>query len=131
LRLRGGGDFFIDPREGIRGSGDKSPGSLASYFLMHTVQTSIYSALFISHNRFALNQKNNVSQFFVPLQKKDMLTKTTVIKTITRFPDNFSIDELVDKMILLEKIEKGIQDADNGRVISEDELEKRMEEWSK
>ena len=60
-----------------------------------------------------------------------MLTKTNVIKTITRFPDNFSIDELVDKMILLEKIEKGIQDADNGRVISENELEKRIEEWSK
>jgi len=60
-----------------------------------------------------------------------MLTRTSVIKTITRFPDNFSIDELVDKMILLEKIEKGIQDADNGRVISEDELEKRIEEWSK
>jgi hypothetical protein len=59
------------------------------------------------------------------------LTKTTVIKTITRFPDNFSIDELVDKMILLEKIEKGIHDADNGKVISEDELEKRIEEWSK
>ncbi len=60
-----------------------------------------------------------------------MLTKTSVIETITRFPDNFSIDELVDKMILLEKIEKGMQDADNGRVISEDELEKRIEEWSK
>lgn len=60
-----------------------------------------------------------------------MLTKTNVIKTLTRFPDNFSIDELVDKMILLEKIEKGIQDADKGRVISENELEKRIEEWSK
>ena len=60
-----------------------------------------------------------------------MLTKTSVIKIITRFPDNFSIDELVDKMILLEKIEKGIQDADNGRVITDDELEKQIEEWSK
>ncbi len=60
-----------------------------------------------------------------------MLTKTSVIETITRFPDNFSIDDLADKMILLEKIEKGMQDADNGRVISEDELEKRIEEWSK
>jgi len=75
--------------------------------------------------------KNNNKHFFVSLQEKDMLTKTNVIKTITRFPDNFSIDELVDKMILLEKIEKGIQDADNGRVISENELEKRIEEWSK
>jgi hypothetical protein len=75
--------------------------------------------------------QDNIKQFFVSLQEKDMLTKTSVIKTITRFPDNFSIDELVDKMILLEKIEIGIQDADNGRVISENELEKRMEEWSK
>ena len=60
-----------------------------------------------------------------------MLTKTNVIKTITRFPDNFSIDELVDEMILLDKIERGIQDADNGRVISDEELDKRIEEWSK
>ena len=60
-----------------------------------------------------------------------MLTKTNVINTITKFPDNFSIDELVDEMILLDKIERGIQDADNGRVISEHELDKRIEEWSK
>jgi len=60
-----------------------------------------------------------------------MLTKINVIKTITRFPDNFSIDELVDKMILLDKIEKGIQEADNGRVISEEELDKKIEGWLK
>ena len=68
----------------------------------------------------------NSSYFY---RKKIMLTKTSVINTISRLPDNFSIDELVDKMILLEKIEKGIQDADNGRVISETELEKQMEGW--
>ncbi len=58
-----------------------------------------------------------------------MLTKINVIKTITRFPDNFSIDELVDKMILLDKIEKGIQDADNGKVITDEELDNKIEEW--
>jgi predicted transcriptional regulator len=60
-----------------------------------------------------------------------MLTKSNVIKTLKRFPDNFSIDDLVDEMILLDKIERGIQDADHGRVISENELDKRIEEWSK
>ena len=60
-----------------------------------------------------------------------MLTKTNVIKTLTSFPDNFSIDELVDKMILLDKIEKGIKQADNGKVISEEELDKKIEEWLK
>ena len=64
-------------------------------------------------------------------KKNDMLTKANVIKTLTRFPDNFSIDDLVDEMILLDKIERGIQDADNGKVISEDELDKRIKEWSR
>jgi hypothetical protein len=60
-----------------------------------------------------------------------MLTKINVIKTITKLPDHFSIDELVDKMILLDKIEKGLQQADNNQVISEEELDKRIEEWLK
>ena len=60
-----------------------------------------------------------------------MLTKSNVIKTINRLPDKFSIDELVDKMILLDKIEKGIKDADNGKTISDEELDKKIEEWLK
>jgi hypothetical protein len=60
-----------------------------------------------------------------------MLTKINVIKTITKFPEHFSIDELVDKMILLDKIEKGMQQADKNQVISEEELDKRIEEWLK
>ncbi|HPK10590.1 MAG TPA: hypothetical protein PK147_04330 [Saprospiraceae bacterium] len=60
-----------------------------------------------------------------------MLSKTKVIKTISGFPENFSIDELVDKMILLDKIEKGIKDADNENVISDEELDKEIEEWLK
>lgn len=60
-----------------------------------------------------------------------MLSKTNVIKTITRLPDNFSIDELVDKMILLDKVEKGIRDANSGKVISDEDLDEKMEEWLK
>lgn len=60
-----------------------------------------------------------------------MLTKTNVIQTLSKFPDQFSIDDLVDKMILLDKIEEGIKDADNGNVISEEELDKRIDEWLK
>ncbi|HLN73647.1 MAG: hypothetical protein ACM3O8_00200 [Methylococcaceae bacterium] len=60
-----------------------------------------------------------------------MLTKSNVLKTITKFPEHFSVDELVDKMILLDKIEKGLQQADNNQVISDEELDKRIEEWLK
>ena len=44
-----------------------------------------------------------------------MLIKTKVLKAIKQLPDEFSIDEMVDRMILLEKIEIGIAQAERGR----------------
>lgn len=60
-----------------------------------------------------------------------MLSKSNVIKTIAKFPEHFSVDDLVDKMILLDKIEKGMQQADNKQIISDEELDKKIEEWLK
>jgi predicted transcriptional regulator len=60
-----------------------------------------------------------------------MLIKSEVISTITRFPDQFSIDDLVEKMILLDKIEQGIDSANSGRIFSEEEVDQKIEEWLK
>jgi hypothetical protein len=60
-----------------------------------------------------------------------MLAKSNVIKTITKFPEYFSVDDLVSEMILLDKIEKGLQHADNNQVISDEELDKKIEDWLK
>ena len=58
-----------------------------------------------------------------------MLTKTKVLKTINRLPNEFSIDELVDQMILLEKIEIGLKQSETGQVISDEELDKEIARW--
>lgn len=60
-----------------------------------------------------------------------MLTKEKVINTIAKLPETFSLDELVERMIILEKIERGLKDSDEDNVISEEELDKRMKEWLK
>jgi predicted transcriptional regulator len=60
-----------------------------------------------------------------------MLTKEKVIKTISNLPEKFSLDELVEKMIVLEKIEKGLEDSEKDNVLTEDELEEKIKEWSK
>ncbi len=60
-----------------------------------------------------------------------MLSKSNVLKTITSFPEHFSIDELIDKMILLDKVEKGIQDAEKGDVISDEEMQNEIKKWLK
>jgi len=58
-----------------------------------------------------------------------MLTQTKVLKAIKHLPEEFSIDELVDKMILIEKIEIGLSQSEKGEVISEDDLDKEIAKW--
>ena len=60
-----------------------------------------------------------------------MLVKTKVLDTVQRFPDHFSIDELVEKLLIMERIEKGDKESLENKVISESELEKEIKEWFK
>jgi hypothetical protein len=58
-----------------------------------------------------------------------MLTKARLKEQIEKFPEEFSIDELVDRLILIEKIELGIKQSENENVVSETELDKSIREW--
>jgi predicted transcriptional regulator len=51
-----------------------------------------------------------------------MLTKEKVDKTILNLPDSFSLDELVEKLIFIEKIEEGYQQSENGKVVTNEEV---------
>ncbi len=59
------------------------------------------------------------------------LTKKSVLKSMKDLPDDFTVDEIIDRILLLAKIERGMADAKAGRSISIDQLEKRMAKWSK
>ena len=48
---------------------------------------------------------------------------------IENFPDEFSIDELVERLILVEKIENGNKQSENGEFISESDLDNEIEKW--
>ena len=58
-----------------------------------------------------------------------MITKTKLLETIDKFPATFSIDELIEKAILIDKIERGDEQSKTGDTISEEELEKEMQKW--
>lgn len=47
-----------------------------------------------------------------------MLTKETVDFTMEKLSDTFSIDELIDKLIFVEKVNKGIVQSDNNQIYS-------------
>ena len=58
-----------------------------------------------------------------------MLTKTNLKKQIDKLPEEFSIDELVERLILIEKIERGLEQSEKGKLISEADLDKEIEKW--
>ena len=60
-----------------------------------------------------------------------MLTKSKLKEQIKLLPEKFSIDELFDRLILIEKIEIGEKQSINKEVISEDEFNKEIEKWFK
>ena len=58
-----------------------------------------------------------------------MLTKTTLKQQIDSFPEQFSIDQLVERLILIEKIDNGNKQSENGEIISESDLNNEIDKW--
>jgi predicted transcriptional regulator len=59
------------------------------------------------------------------------MNRTTAIKTIEKLPSDFSIDELFEKLLFVQKVEEGIKDADKGKVFSTSEAKKKLKKWLK
>ncbi len=60
-----------------------------------------------------------------------MIIKKQLTLTLEQFPEQFSLEELIDKLILLDKIERGDIQSKNNEVINEEELENEMQKWFK
>ncbi len=60
-----------------------------------------------------------------------MLTKEKLNKTINNLPDSFTIDELIEQLIFMEKVEEGYLQSEKGKVISNEDVRKVIDKWSK
>lgn len=60
-----------------------------------------------------------------------MITKEKIQKTIQNLPDNPEIELVIEKLILLDKIEQGIKDVNEGNVFSGEEVREKLGKWLK
>ncbi len=60
-----------------------------------------------------------------------MLTKQTVRKTIDKLPESFSLDQLIDELIFTQKVEKGLLQSTESKVISKSEAKTKLKKWLK
>jgi hypothetical protein len=58
-----------------------------------------------------------------------MTTKDKVIQGLKKLPDNVTIDDILDQILLVEKIEKGIDQSNKNQIVPDDELDQRLGKW--
>jgi hypothetical protein len=57
-----------------------------------------------------------------------MTVKERVIQTVQELPYDISIEDVIERLYLLYKIERGIEQANLGQKLSQDEAKKRIRE---
>jgi hypothetical protein len=58
-----------------------------------------------------------------------MLTKTQIFDTVEKLDECISLDDLIDKLIFIEKVNIGLEQSKNGMVRSEEEATKKISRW--
>ena len=57
------------------------------------------------------------------------MKKSTVMESINKLPEEFSIDEIIERLIIIEKIEKGRQEVGDGKVNTEEQAKAKLNKW--
>jgi len=60
-----------------------------------------------------------------------MLSKETIKKTIDRLPDKFTIEDVIEELIVIDKIEQGLKDVEEGNVYTTEEAKQKLSKWLK
>ncbi len=59
------------------------------------------------------------------------MKKAKVLDTINEMPADFDLEDLIERLIFIDKVEKGLQQAREGKVIPHEEVKRKIKEWSK
>jgi len=60
-----------------------------------------------------------------------MLTKDQIRKSLDQLPNSFTIDELIERLMFIEKVEVGLDQAKKGKTIPQNKVKELIEKWSK
>jgi hypothetical protein len=58
-----------------------------------------------------------------------MLSKKKLLTTLKELPEHFSLDELLDRLLLLENIDIGLSQVDQGKTFSTTEAKDNLKKW--
>jgi predicted transcriptional regulator len=56
--------------------------------------------------------------------------KQEVMELLQQLPDDSSLEEIQYHLYVRQKIQRGLQDVEQGKVLTQEEVEKRMKKWT-
>ena len=59
------------------------------------------------------------------------MNKQIAIDSLRDMPQDFELDELIERLVVLDKIEKGRKDVENNRTFSHEEAKSKLNKWLK
>jgi predicted transcriptional regulator len=57
--------------------------------------------------------------------------KQQILNAIEALPDDADIEDALDRLYLLYKVDRGLRQADQGELITQEEVRQRMAKWLK
>ena len=60
-----------------------------------------------------------------------MLEKSKIIESLTNLPEKVSLDDVIDRIIFLDKIENGIKQSKKGQITPDHQLDEKLPGWLK
>lgn len=59
------------------------------------------------------------------------MTKDKVLEAVREMPQEFDLEELIERLIFIDKVEKGIRQLDEGQTKTHDEVRRAVKSWPK
>lgn len=57
------------------------------------------------------------------------MKREKAIETIKELPKEFDVDELIEKLIFVDKVDKGLKQLDDGKTISHEKVKEITKKW--
>jgi predicted transcriptional regulator len=58
-----------------------------------------------------------------------MTTKDRVLHAVQELPEDSSIEDVMERLLFMAKVERGIQQADAGKIITHSQVREKMAKW--
>jgi hypothetical protein len=59
----------------------------------------------------------------------NFMNQQLVIETLKKMPQQFDVEELIERLIFIDKVEEGLEDSKNSKVVLFDEAKEQLGKW--